>query len=172
MNELIMRKSILYKALWLLLLLPLFSGCNDSDDVAAIFTGKLWKLNYITVDGEHEMYDFWDKNADARKKSIDKLSLDGTYIIKFEGTVEGDLIKGKVSGKTITSNFDGSWSANGKDNDFHASIKGSNDDILARNFLEGINAATSYEGDQNNLYLLYKAGQRTFRIVFRVVNSK
>ena len=38
------------KILGLLLLLPLFTGCNDSDDVAAIFTGKTWKLNYITVD--------------------------------------------------------------------------------------------------------------------------
>ena len=41
------------KILGLLLLLPLFTGCNDSDDVAAIFTGKTWKLNYITVDGGH-----------------------------------------------------------------------------------------------------------------------
>lgn len=39
-----MKKNI-YKIVGLLLLLPLFSGCNDSDDVAAIFTGKTWKLN-------------------------------------------------------------------------------------------------------------------------------
>ena len=45
-----MKKSI-FQIIGLLLLLPLFSGCNDSDDVAAIFTGKTWKLNYITVDG-------------------------------------------------------------------------------------------------------------------------
>ena len=44
-----MKKSI-FQIIGLLLLLPLFSGCNDSDDVAAIFTGKTWKLNYITVD--------------------------------------------------------------------------------------------------------------------------
>ncbi len=30
------------------------------------------------------------------------------------------------------------------------------DDKLAKNFIEGLNAATSYEGDSNNLYLLYK----------------
>ncbi len=46
------------KILGLLLLLPLFTGCNDSDDVAAIFTGKTWKLNYITVDGGHDMFPF------------------------------------------------------------------------------------------------------------------
>ena len=49
-----MKKNI-YKIVGLLLLLPLFSGCNDSDDVAAIFTGKTWKLNYNTEDEGHEM---------------------------------------------------------------------------------------------------------------------
>ena len=43
------------KILGLLLLLPLFTGCNDSDDVAAIFTGKTWKLNYITVFGRMKL---------------------------------------------------------------------------------------------------------------------
>ena len=54
-----MKRSI-FQIVGLLLLLPLFSGCNDSDDVAAIFTGKTWKLNYITVDGGHEMFGFWE----------------------------------------------------------------------------------------------------------------
>ena len=39
-----MKKSI-FQIIGLLLLLPLFSGCKDSDDVAAILTGKTWKLN-------------------------------------------------------------------------------------------------------------------------------
>ena len=34
-----MKKNI-YKIVGLLLLLPLFSGCNDSDDVAAILQEK------------------------------------------------------------------------------------------------------------------------------------
>lgn len=67
-----MKKSI-FQIIGLLLLLPLFSGCNDSDDVAAIFTGKTWKLNYITVDGGHEMFDFLGKNEAEKKKSMDEL---------------------------------------------------------------------------------------------------
>lgn len=67
-----MKKSI-FQIIGLLLLLPLFSGCNDSDDVAAIFTGKTWKLNYITVDGGHEMFNFWGKNEAEKKKSMDEL---------------------------------------------------------------------------------------------------
>ena len=39
-----MKKRLILKVLGLLLLLPMFSGCNDTDDVAGIFTGKTWKL--------------------------------------------------------------------------------------------------------------------------------
>ena len=53
-----MKKNI-YKIVGLLLLLPLFSGCNDSDDVAAIFTGKTWKLTYITLKDGNKMIDLW-----------------------------------------------------------------------------------------------------------------
>ena len=83
-----MKKNI-YKIVGLLLLLPLFSGCNDSDDVAAIFTGKTWKLNYITVDGGHEMFGFWE-NEEQEKASIKELNKNGTYNIVFDGTVDGD----------------------------------------------------------------------------------
>ena len=72
-----MKRSI-FQIVGLLLLLPLFSGCNDSDDVAAIFTGKTWKLNYITVDGGHEMFGFWE-NEEQEKASngvITTLELD------------------------------------------------------------------------------------------------
>ena len=77
-----MKKNI-YKIVGLLLLLPLFSGCNDSDDVAAIFTGKTWKLNYITVDGGHEMFGFWE-NEEQEKASIKEL-LSSTYKCNFLG---------------------------------------------------------------------------------------
>ena len=139
------------KILGLLLLLPLFTGCNDSDDVAAIFTGKTWKLNYITVDGGHDMFPFWENEA-QKTKIYDELNKNGTYNVIFEGTVEGDIIKGNIKG-TVEGNNGG--------------------DALAKNFLEGLNNATSYEGDENNLYLLYKpqSNTQTFRMVFRVVSG-
>ena len=116
-----MKKSI-FQIIGLLLLLPLFSGCNDSDDVAAIFTGKTWKLNYITVDGGHEMFGFWENEAE-KKKSMDELKKNGTYNVIFEGTTEDDLIKGNIRGSVITSYpLAGTWSANGKDNKFKANI--------------------------------------------------
>ena len=76
-----------------------------------------------------------------------------------------------------TSTFEGKWNANAKNNSFKATVTTAGsygDDKLAKNFIEGLNAATSYEGDSNNLYLLYKpaSGKQTFRMVFRVVSSK
>ena len=94
-----MKKNI-YKIVGLLLLLPLFSGCNDSDDVAAIFTGKTWKLNYITVDGGHEMFGFWE-NEEQEKASIKELNKNGTYNIVFDGTVDGDVMNGNIKGTVI-----------------------------------------------------------------------
>ena len=168
-----MKKSI-YKIIGLLLLLPLFSGCNDSDDVAAIFTGKTWKLNYITVDGSHEMFDFWGDKL-KEEASIKELNKNGTYNVVFEGVAKGDLINGKIRGNVIASYpLAGTWSANGKNNNFNANVTGNDGgDRLAKNFLEGLNNATSYEGDNKNLYLLYKpnGSQQTFRMVFRVVNN-
>lgn len=160
----------------LLLLLPLFAGCNDSDDVAAIFTGKKWKLNYITVDGGHEMFDFWGNDNTARTKSYEEFDKKGSYTIEFQGIAEGDVIEGSIDG-SIISTFtlnNGSWRANGKNNDFNASVQGNDGgDKLAKSFLEGLNNATSYEGDNRNLYLLYKPkdSKQTFRMVFYAVNN-
>lgn len=170
-----MKKSI-WKLVGLLLLLPLFAGCNDTDDVAAIFTGKTWKLNYITVDGGHEMFAFWE-NEQEKKKILEELNKPGTYRLVFDGIAEDDVINGNMNGSvTTTSSLEGRWNANGKNNNFHASFTTTGNygnDKLAKNFLEGLKTATSYEGDNNNLYLLYKpaSGNQTFRMVFRVIND-
>ena len=160
--------KVIYKIVCLFMLLPLFAGCNDTDDVAAIFTGKTWKLSFIARDGETRMYEpFW---GISKEETIKKLSQANTYTIKFEGIVEGDVIEGKINGTTVTSNLSGTWSANAKNNGFNATIKGQSDnDKLAENFLEGINAAASYQGDENNLYLIYKNSKGKFRMFFRVV---
>lgn len=159
------------RLLSILCLCLLMAGCNDSDDVSAIFTGKTWKLNYITVDGGHEMFNFWGSDEAARKQSYQELNTKtGSYNLTFEGTPEGNRINGTVRGTSIAgSSLEGTWSADGESNDFRAAVKGNHgNDQLAKNFLEGLNAATSYEGDTNgNLYLIYKAGQQTFRMVFR-----
>lgn len=63
-----MKKRLILKVLGLLLLLPMFSGCNDTDDVAGIFTGKTWKLTYITVKDSHQMFNFGKRQQSPRTK--------------------------------------------------------------------------------------------------------
>ena len=161
----------IYKIICMLALLPLFAGCNDTDDVEAIFTGKTWKLTLIAHDDSGEWVDFWGGDREQRENSLKKLNMGNTFTIRFEGATKGDAIQGQVSGQTVNSQFNGSWSANGKSNKFKASVNGNNDgDILALNFLKGINNATLYEGDNRNLYLLYKEGSATYRMFFHVTN--
>ena len=152
-----MKKRLILKVLGLLLLLPMFSGCNDTDDVAGIFTGKTWKLTYITVKDSHQMFNFWGNDNKAREQSMKLLDETGRYVITFNGMEESNIITGTLSGTVITSTFTGSWSANGKDNQL--------------NFIEGLNNATSYGGDERNLYLYYKpsGSQQTLSLVFHVV---
>ena len=48
-----MKKQILkyIGILFAIMLIPALSGCNDTDDVQKIFTGKTWKMTYITKKG-------------------------------------------------------------------------------------------------------------------------
>lgn len=87
-----MKKRLILKVLGLLLLLPMFSGCNDTDDVAGIFTGKTWKLTYITKANGHGWYKF----ADVDDSNIMEYA-DGkkTFMLVFSGTVEDGHIYGQ-----------------------------------------------------------------------------
>ena len=161
-----------YKYLLLLLLmLPFVSGCNDSDDVNGIFTGKVWKLTYITKKNEHKPYDFWgdkDKYEQSIKNYINK---EGAYTIKFEGETTDNVISGKFSGTLLSHSYTGTWSANGESNAFSASVKGSESDPLgfSHKFVEGLNRATSYKGNYDNLFIYYKdEGGRELCLVFHV----
>ena len=153
----------------LVLLLPLLSGCNDTDDVQKIFTGKTWKLNYITTKDGHEMYNFWGNDAaaaTARKESMKLLSGSGTYLVTFTGATTDDIIKGSISGNVVASKIDGTWSANAKSQSFKATVTaGKETDILAKKFIEILNQADSYTGDENNLYLNFENLSMVFFVV-------
>ena len=75
-----MKRSI-FQIVGLLLLLPLFSGCNDSDDVAAIFTGKTWKLTYITLKDGNKMIDLWGGDEKKAQASYEKLEAAGNFTL-------------------------------------------------------------------------------------------
>ena len=161
-----MKRSI-FQIVGLLLLLPLFSGCNDSDDLQGIFTGKTWKLTYINLkDKGGWMNGFSEKSIKILNENQE------SYTITFTGTEEDNRISnGAVKGRIITADLTGTWSANGKNNEFHASVTNviENDD-LAKEFIKGLNNASSYIGDDNGLFLYYNpaGSQQTYVLAFHV----
>ena len=141
-----MKRSI-FQIVGLLLLLPLFSGCNDSDDVAAIFTGKTWKLTYITLKDGNKMIDLWGGDEKKAQASYEKLEAAGNFTINFTiNTNEDDIINGNFNGQ-VTAGSDG--------------------DVLAKEFIAGLQGADSFKGsDERNLFLYYSSGNQTRCLVF------
>ena len=161
-----MKRSI-FQIVGLLLLLPLFSGCNDSDDLQGIFTGKTWKLTYINLkDKGGWMNGFSEKRIKIWNENQE------SYTITFTETEEDNRISnGAVKGRIITAELTGTWSANGKNNEFHASVTNVNEnDDLAKEFIKGLNNASSYIGDDNGLFLYYNpaGSQQTYVLAFHV----
>lgn len=161
-----MKRSI-FQIVGLLLLLPLFSRCNNSDDLQGIFTGKTWKLTYINLKDKGGWMNGFSE------KSIRILSENQkSYTITFTGTEEDNRISnGAIKGRIITTDLTGTWSANGKNNEFHASVTNVNEnDDLAKEFIKGLNNAFSYIGDDNGLFLYYNptGSQQTYVLAFHV----
>ena len=132
------RDTVKYIALLfcLTLVIPFLSGCNDTDDVQKIFTGKTWKMTYITKKNEHSWYKFTDV-SEAIYKSYDPINGTKAFKIAFTGSTEDNIIRGEFSGSGSVT-FTGTWQAD----------------------------ATSYEGDERNLYLYFEYEKETLCIAF------
>lgn len=87
------RDTVKYIALLfcLTLVIPFLSGCNDTDDVQKIFTGKTWKMTYITKKNEHSWYKFTDV-SEAIYKSYDPINGTKAFKIAFTGSTEDNII--------------------------------------------------------------------------------
>ena len=163
-----MKKRLIPKVLGLLLLLPMFSGCNDTDDVAGIFTGKTWKLTYITKANGHGWYNFPDIADESNV--MEYINGKKTFMLVFSGSVEDDIIQGTFTGSGAI-NTNGTWSANGKNQEFGMKVeKGTpidSKDRIAEKILEGMRKANSYKGsDSRNLYLYYQTDKEDLCLVF------
>ena len=106
-----MKKKLTY--LLLLLLLPLLGGCDTEDNVLEIFTGKTWKLTYIALEGQHQMFDFWNENTDAAQRSLQLLEQGSTFIIEFNGSETADYVGGDFEAQAVNRSITGNWAANG-----------------------------------------------------------
>lgn len=156
--------------LFLILLFPLLSGCNDTDDIAKIFLGKTWKLTNI-MEGGSPSNDYWNGNKEAQAASIALIQAGDNCTIRFSGTITGDIIIGTIAGTATSTTFSGKWRADAESRTFssNATASSTDNDVLGRAFLEALNnKAISYSGDENNLYIHFKEGQKTKYLLFHV----
>lgn len=148
--------------LLLILLIPVMSACNQSDDVVDIFTGKTYKLtNFFHSNGKQSLEDYLvGMNATQREECLKRWANKDNYTIKFTGAeIEGDVI-GEYGGRAGNSTISGKWRANGDNNSFSTSNQadpGSNEDVLGRAFVNALKNAYKYEGDTaGNLTIYFK----------------
>lgn len=158
------------KFTWLILLIiPFILGsCNDTDDVQKIFTGRTWRLTYITKKNEHGWFRFPGVD-DKVYESYDPINGSRKFTIEFTGNEEDGAIYGSFIGSgSVTSS--GTWMANGKSNVFSANVQKSSvidsKDTLGKYIIEGLKTATSYSGDTSNLFLYFEYNAETLCLVF------
>lgn len=151
-----------------LILIPVLSGCNDTDDVQKIFTGKRWKMTYITKKNDHIWYKF-----DGVSEAVYKSYINGTraFKIDFTGSTEDNIISGGFSGSGSVT-ISGTWRADGKSNEFKVISISNNPsydskDTLAKHIIDGLKNSTSYGGDEKNLYLYFEYQGETLCFAFK-----
>jgi len=152
------RIKIYIQLLLVALFIPVLSACDQEDDVIDIFTGKTWYMTYIAVEGQNVMYDFWQGNEEARKKSIATLKGDN-YTLVFEGTNLENTAGGTFTGRATTANASGKWNANGDNRELRIDVQNAGTDAdkyLGKAFMDGLKNAFKYGGDNKNLYIYYK----------------
>ncbi len=161
--------SLLYFLLFLLL--PVMSGCNNEDDITAIFNGKSWKLARLTDEGSGDAFysDLWSSDAE-REKSLEALSQSG-FTVQTTCVEDDGVMTGTLSAQGILAYIsNASLTIDGKSRSFlvNGTISGSESDPLAIAFLNGLLNVYKYEGDSHNLTLYFKEGNKT-RIIGLVV---
>lgn len=164
-----MKKKLTY--LLLLLLLPSLGGCDTEDNVLEIFTGKTWKLTYIALEGQHQMFDFWNEDTDAARRSLQLLEQGSTFIIEFNGSETADYVGGDFEAQAVNRSITGNWAANGASRELSLNnlrTSGNDSDILAQAFLTGLQNAVRYSGDSQYLYIYYEDGQTTKCMAFHI----
>lgn len=151
----------------------LLSGCDQSDDLTGIFTGKTWKLsNVFWDDGSSAPRPVWDSWTESEKEeSYDLLmKTKGNFVLNFSGLETDGLIDGSYSGRAAKITIQGTWRADGKKHTFAATREGTIPDgnRLGQEFITGLQSAYKYAGDYNQLRIFFeKDGNRKY-MLFRI----
>lgn len=157
------RYTLLYICL-LLACLPLgLASCSSDDDVVEIFTGKTWKLSYISAEGNHKWIDLWGTSDEAYQASMKLLEVEDNFTLGFSGSEVEGATSGTLTGQGVRVRFTGTWRADGESRELMVGLQatGTESDVLAKEFLNGLRNVVRYGGDAKNLFIYYKQGQVT-----------
>lgn len=143
--------------------LPLLCACDNEDDVTDIFTGKVWKLNRLNTEGNSGQFlSLWN-NENSYRQSMNALAEENNYTIEFYPP-ENNLTGGRFTAHGIRATVNGYWTADGSTRTLSVSavrVSGSESDPLAKEFVNGLQKLSAYEGDTRTLTLRYTEGQTT-----------
>ncbi|KAA6319885.1 hypothetical protein EZS27_030271 [termite gut metagenome] len=166
-----------YSLLFTLLLL-FGSGCDQSDDLTGIFTGKTWKLTEIRYVNGDLCKDYWTSsgrfNQEAYEISYKLKAIKNNFTLTFEGVEAGKKANGQYHGQATNVILSGYWSADGVHRTFNTSRQDAAEtekDVLGKAFVNAITNAESYVGDYNNLYIYFKEGQVKKYFLMHVVKE-
>ncbi len=152
----------------------LLSSCDQSDDLTGIFTGKTWKLTNIFLDdGSNPSRRVWDSwSEDVQTQSEELLMTKGNFILKFDGLEVDETITGNYNGRAANANVGGAWNADGKKHTFSTDQQAVTDkNMLGQEFITGLQNATKYAGDYNQLQIFFESGGKRKFMLFRVENE-
>lgn len=155
------------------LMIPFLQSCDEEDDVIGIFTGKEWKLSGIFYDNGKPCYEYWSSAANpatAAESDYSRLLTKKEYFtLKFTGAESDGIASGNFTGKASNANLSGDWSVTSGSRELRMKRQtGSDNEILGRAFLSGINNSYKYSGDYNNLYIYFKEGASERYLAFHV----
>lgn len=153
--------------------LSTLSSCNAGDDVIEIFTGRVWKLSYISLENNYTTpFDFWNGDAEAMEASMRLKDIAQNFTIEFTGGLTNSgSYGGSFTGRAVNSTVVGYWSADGDTKELtfkDVKWSGTESDAYAWAFVRGIsNNVFAYSGDSENLYIHYKEELTTKVMAFR-----
>lgn len=131
----------LYNILLLFVIAVATSGCNDEDDIDAIFASGRWSVsNFVSPKGF------------VYKKAEDVMAIKAlTLSFNKDGKVYCTLTDG--------TKFDASWMADGKDKTISFSnLPTGGGNIYDKDFIKILQNATKYKGDSRDLRILDNTG--------------
>lgn len=144
-------------------ILSIFGGCNDTDDIKAIFMGQTWYLGdfYTTTNWKDDNnYKIAMNTYDENKKNIIRDFGKERFYISFQEET--------FTAKGLNNTFSGTWSADGKSNTISFLINNGSTpsgsglaEQISKKFYESIKNAEFYRG--NTIWIkIYPHDKKSF----------